>query len=208
MFAMRFLQVIFRAAVVGLVIGSTISHAGAAIIWDEASQGDFSGDRLNPTPLNLSAGVNSILATTTPGDLEYVRINLPAGGSLTGLVLQSFVSDDDVAFIGMQSGTTFTFAPADARSHIADLLAWTHFGPNAFQDPIPVDILPTMGQNADTPVSPPFSDPSYTFWIQQTGGTTSYQFDFIVSVPEPASWLMFSMAGVAVSLFYRRALLS
>jgi hypothetical protein len=156
----------------------------ADTLWDESIQGDLSNDYTNPTRLTFATGTNSIVGMVVGGDEDYVRADLPAGRKLTGLILQQYVSTDPIAFIGMERGPAFTFAPDDAFSHFNDLLGWDHIG--ASQQG--VDILPEMGANAGTPVSPPFIGPSLTFWIQQLGASTNYKFDFIVSAPVLGDW--------------------
>jgi hypothetical protein len=167
-----------------------------AVNYDEAVDGDLSGDRLSPTLVSLSPGVNSLTATTgpiddgdDPYDQEYLRIDLPAGYQLSQLLLQRFEAlTDDRAFIGVQTGTTFSFDPENAFANIGTLLGWVHFGPGSGHNDGD-DILPDMGMGGGAMgFTPPLLGPSYTFWLQQTGEETTYQLDFIVTaIPEPAS---------------------
>src|SRR5436309_7106130 len=75
-------------------IGLIPASGQSAVIWDEATQGDLSGDRTAPTTLTLSLGSNNLLATTQSGDLEYVTINVPAGDLLSSRFLQSYAGND------------------------------------------------------------------------------------------------------------------
>jgi hypothetical protein len=190
-----------------LFLGTTLvaASAHAATVLDESVDGDLSGDRLAPTTINLQMGVNSVIATTgsSPSlDQEYLRINLPVGHQLDEIVLASFVEGqfDSVAFIGVQSGTTFTFDAGDAFSHVPDLLGYAHFGPGDGDDP-GTNILPKIGQGAGAQgFVGSLSGPSYTFWLQQTGGTSVYQLDFVVSaVPEPATLGFAGLAGMVIA---------
>src|SRR5919108_5582999 len=94
-----------------VALGLIPTTCWSAIIWDEATQGDLSGDRFAPTSLTLTLGDNSLSATSQGGDLEYVTITVSEGELLSGLVLRSYSGSDGRAFIGIQAGTTFTEPP-------------------------------------------------------------------------------------------------
>src|SRR5688572_3474078 len=125
------------AFVVGLVAVAAVSNS--QIIWNESVNGDLSGDRLNPTSLNLGFGSNGIVGTMMPGDREYVHLHLSPGMALGQIVVVSYVSDDPIAFIGVQAGTVFT-EPHD-NPEVANLLGYTLWG----TDHIGTNVLPTMG---------------------------------------------------------------
>lgn len=166
------------------------------IIWDESIDGDLSDDRINPTSLVLSLGSNGIVATSQPGDREYVHLNLPTGLILSGIVLVSYESDDPIAFIGVQEGTTFTEPPEGTE--VANLLGYTLFG----DEHVGTDILPAMGTAFGTiGFVPPLTGSDYTFWIQQTGDPSTYHLSF-VTVPEPTTLIGFS--ALAAILLRRR----
>lgn len=155
--------------------------ANAAVIWDESVNGDLSGNRLAPNAFVLSAGTSSIRATSVAGDLEYVTFKLPAGHSITAVNHTSWVSNDNIGFIAVQAGTTFT-QPATG-TNVGQLLGWRHFGSAS----LGTDILPGIGTGSGAiGFAPPLTLTDYTFWIQQTGGTATYQLDFVV-VPAPSS---------------------
>ena len=186
---MRYVHRMVKSTCAGILVLALAGSARGAVLWDESLQGDFSNDNLNPTHLVLSTGANTIIGTTGTDDegvtdLDYIRVDLPAGRKLTGLILQQYISNDPLAFIGMEKGPVFTFTPDQAFAHFSDLYGWTHFGSGEDDNPPPgIDILPRMGSNAATPVTPPFVAPNFTFWIQQLGVSTAYQFDFIESAP-------------------------
>src|SRR5262245_25980643 len=114
----------FVAATTVLV---SMSTAHAAIL-NEAVNGEFSNDRAAPTAFNLSVGSNDLSATTQAGDWDIVTVNVPAGNTLSRLFLRSFTQAgfDGTAFIGVQSGSTFTVDPNIALP--SALLGYTHFG--------------------------------------------------------------------------------
>jgi len=196
---------LFQLASIPMVLIATAN--AAAIVHDEAIHGDLSGNRLSPTQLVLSAGANSLKATTgavitedIEYDQEYLRIDLPANHQLDSIRLQTFDSPDGTAFIGVQNGTTFSFEPDDAILNIGTLLGYAHFGPNEGHN-VGDDILADIGGGPGAiGFATPLTDQSYTFWIQQTGALTNYQLDFVVtSIPEPASGLLVLVALVATA---------
>jgi hypothetical protein len=168
------------------------SQSRGGTIWDEAVNGDLSGDRQAPTTLMLSPGSNELFATSVAGDLEYVTFTVPPGGTWTELVLRSYSGNDALAFLAIQQGTTFTEPPF--TPDVSKLLGWAHFGPRAGH--LGNDFLAETGNGAGAQgFTPPLPAGPYTMWLQQTGTVSSYQLDFVV-VPEPASLLL---AGVALA---------
>jgi hypothetical protein len=155
----------------------------AATIWNESTNGDLSGNMSTPTSLTLAAGNNDLFATTQGGDLEYVTVTVPAGGTMTGLFLRSYNSSDQTAFMALQRGATFTESPF--APNIANLLGYSHFGSIG----VGFNLLPGLGiaQGAQG-FTPPLQSGPYTFWLQQLGGTTNYQLDFVVSAPPVPTW--------------------
>lgn len=179
---------------VAVAVGGYV--ASAAVIYDEAIDGDFSGDRSNPTSLGtLDMGTHSLTATSLAGDLEYVTFTIPAGRALGSLNLTGFVGLDDVGFLAIQSGSVFTVTPAEAAGDVSVLLGYTHFGSGGLAGTAVVgtDILDELGSGpGSTGFTPPLAAGNYTLWIQQTQATpTTYSLDLVV-VPEPAE------VGVAV----------
>src|SRR5262245_25199172 len=117
-----------RASVGAFVVLAAVAAAPASgdIIYSEASNGDFSGDRFAPTSLGaLGLGVHTIIATSSQGDREYLTITLEPGMRLQALMLDSY-SGGAVSFIAVQEGTIFTEDPVTADP--ANLLGWAHFG--------------------------------------------------------------------------------
>lgn len=177
--------------------------------WNEAIDGDLSGNYQSPTVISLVPGVNTIRATSGAAatiDLEYFRLDLPAQGQIDAIFLRAFeTSGDSTAFIGVQSGTSFSFPADDAFANIGELLGWAHFG--LFEgDGIGGDILPAMGAGFSAiGFTGPLTGPSYTFWSQQQGQPITYELEFVVSggVPEPAT-LMGAVAALVVGACGRR----
>ena len=148
-----------------------------------------------PTAVSLTSGSNDVIGSVVgnPSDIDYQTINVPTGDELSPIILESFTSTDQKGFIGIQQGTTFT-EPATG-TNVANLLGYTHFGPGAGN--VGLDILPGMGQGRKAKdFTGPLASGSYTFWIQQLGALTNYDFNFVVRpVPEPATWGMATIAA-------------
>jgi hypothetical protein len=172
-----------RLAVVICLLVST--HGRGATIWNESTQGDLSGNQSAPTTLALSAGNNDLIATSQGGDLEYVTVTVPPGSTMTGLFLRTYTGFDNLAFLGMQRGATFTESPF--APNVANLLGWTHFGPGAGN--VGADLLPGIGMGPGAQgFTPPLPADSYTLWLQQLGAATNYQLDFVVAASAPPTW--------------------
>jgi len=173
----------FKAlAAAAAIIAAGTNACADVVIWNEAIHGDISGDRLVPSAVNLTLGINTLIASSLAGDREYIRMTVPAGLNLASIIHVTWESEDPIAFIGVQQGSTFTEPPTG--TNVANLLGWTHFGPGP--GTVGQDILPGMGVGAGAiGFTPPLPADTYTFWIQQTGPLlATYRLDFVV-VPTP-----------------------
>jgi hypothetical protein len=181
---------------------AALPSAARAENYSESVNGDLSDDWTNPTGMALDLGVNSLTATTgftSRADEDYLQINLPANGQLSKLILQSYTGDNGLMFLGMETGTVFTFGPGDAFTHQGDLLGWVHFGPNnGYKNGD--DLLPDIGKGGGAKgFTPPLHGPSYTIWFQQFDTDTTYQLDFVVTaVPEPSALQLAAVAGITL----------
>ena len=163
-----------------------VAPLAGASSYNEATDGDISGNRLSPTSLSLTPGDNIVSGTVIQGDIDYLTITVPAGFTLAQINLLSFVSVDDLAFIGIQAGSTFTQPPTG--TDVTQLLGWAHFGVTPTPPAPYFDTIGTgpgaIGFSAPLPAGP------YTLWIQQASAQqVAYSWDFVVAggVPEPGS---------------------
>ncbi len=190
------------ASLLGCAVALSLPGISAAgVVWNESVNGDLSDDRLNPTSLTLHAGSNLLTATTGGEDREYVHFNLPAGTSMTAIIHVSWAgTGDNLAFIGVQDGTTFTEPPVGTT--VSNLLGYAHFGPD--EGTVGTDILPLIGMGfASMGFSPPLTGSDYTFWIQQLGNEATYTLDFQL-VPQPGAMALVGLAGCVLAIRRRR----
>ncbi len=173
------------ALLVAPIALTLIAGAQAGVIWNEAGNGDLSDNWLAPSSAVLGLGSNTIAGTTGERDdgsvdRDYITIFIPAGLILSEIMHVDYFSNDQVAFIGVQQGSTM---PDPNTVTAESLLGWTLFGPST--------VGTDMFNGLSTPRYPgggflPLVEgpATYTFWIQQTGESSLYEFDF-VTVPTP-----------------------
>jgi hypothetical protein len=181
---------------------------------------DYSNDPLDPTVVSPNGlgqfifegqvdGINAGQCSTTGNCFDYVTINIPAGRQVTEIILDSYNSTDERAFIAIQAGSQFTATVAAGR--LPEALAYNHFGwrglcatsYGALRPPtyvasnnciLPDNDTPNPARLTDLfdsilpgssrlPTSLPPGD--YTFWIQQVSGDSEYKFLVTSSVPGP-----------------------
>jgi len=154
--------------------------------YDEAIDGDLSGNRASPTNLGtIGVGDYSLRGSAVFGDLDYWRITIPAGAQLSQLNLLDYIGEDAVAFNAIQSGSSFT---EDANSpNVANILGYSHFGPGVPTALPGTDILDNMGTGPGSiGFTPPLPAGTYSFWTQQTGNDEcTYTFELVVTTAPP-----------------------
>ena len=172
---------------IALCLAAFSRAARAGVLWNEVTQGDFSGDRLVPTPLILAPGDNElfgVLEGSRPSgeiDFDYFSVTVPGGFQLSALVLDFYDSTDLTAFISIQPGPIFPNDPDTVGPK--DLMGWLHFGPNQ----VTQDLLPAMSANGYG-FTTPLPQGTYSFWCQQLDDYTDWTGRFVVTpVPGPAS---------------------
>ena len=177
--------------------------ASADLMWDEAIDGDLSGDYLNPTQL-FTKGVNNHVIFTTIGaaenggdqDREYFTFTVAEGYELASIVLDGFVTspESNLGFIGIAAGSAFPTPPTapDPTSLLG------YYLPGVTD--IGGDILQAMGQGGGSQgFSGPLGAGSYTFWAQETGPSTDeWDLNFVVTaVPAPGALALLGLGGLA-----------
>ncbi|WP_413199378.1 PEP-CTERM sorting domain-containing protein [Nostoc piscinale] len=190
-----------------LGIGATLFFASnahaATLIYDEAVNGDLSGDNLNPTLVNLSVGSNRISGSTTGNpnlDRDFFTFTIPAGLQLRQVILTTYTGLDGTGanqgFLAVQRGSSITSLnnnPPLLGAALIGAAPGTQQGDN---------ILDDLGASTSIAGNSFVGFPSgrlgagtYTFWIQETvGGIQNYTLDFVTTVPEPST--IFGIAAV------------
>jgi hypothetical protein len=189
-----------RAATAALLCLVTAGTA-QAFVHDETTDGDLSGDRLVPSVLAASGGLNSLLMSSASGDRDYFTFAVPTGWELVSIFHQTYVSADNLSFFALQAGTTLTEPPTGTNP--GNLLGWLHFG----TDTAGSELIDDLGASAPAiGFTPPLAAGDYTFWVQQTGVAATYSFDFVLApVPEPGPLALLLLGGTTLGLLARRA---
>ncbi len=181
--------------------------AGAASL-SETTVGDFSDDGLAPTHWQLELGVNSVDYTVqgSPRDLDYLRVDLPAGSVLKHIVLTGYEGGDTRGFLGVMAGSAFTVPANQAVFRVGEILGYALFGTADDAAQVGDDLLPLMA-TADYALGfeGPLGASSYTFWFDQLGPSNHVTLAFDVApVPLPGAAALFASAVPCGGWFKRR----
>ena len=179
------------------VLSSTI--ASADLMWDEAIDGDFSNDYLNPTQLFVK-GVNNHVRFTTDSisevDREYFTFTIDAGFELTAIILDQFDTDPitNLGFIAIANGSVFPTDPS--APDVTSLLGYSLPGITDVGN----DILQAMGSGGGSQgFSGALGAGTYSFWAQETGPFDDvWDLNFVVAqIPAPGGLALLGLAGLA-----------
>ena len=183
-----------------VLAGFTAGIASADLMWDEAIDGDLSGDYLSPTQL-YTKGVNNFVNFTTIGanpdqDREYFTFDVAEGFELVAIILEGFETEPEsnLGFIAIAQGNVFPTSP-DAPD-VTSLLGYYLPGVSDIGN----DIMQDMGNGGGSQgFSGPLGAGSYSFWAQETGPSTdNWSLNFIVTeVPAPGALALLGLAGFA-----------
>lgn len=166
------------------VLFANTAHAG--LIYDEAIDGDLSGDRFAPSVLEFGMDANVVRGSVGPAaEDDIFTFTLSEGMYLSAVVLVEYSSSANTSFLGVQPGEVY-------------LSGFDHWGYVAFgQGDIGSDVLASMARSRGL-FEVPLGPGSYTWWIDEYTHLESYALRFDI-VPEPASALMV-LLGCAVLL--------
>jgi hypothetical protein len=192
----------FQIIVLAGFIAAAFAHSAAAVtIWDESVNGDLSGDPAAPTVLAIGLGTNSITGTAD-ADQDFFTIIVPDGANFTQLLLTSFESTDDLAFLAIQSGPMITDLTVPDN-----LLGWLHTSA-AFGGSDILDDLALSDSAGAIGFTVPLGPGTYTLVMQQTNpGLVAYGFDLIiepVAVPQPPMATLLALGLCALAVARRR----
>ncbi len=173
-------------AIVFLLVALAVP-ASAAIIHDEAVNGDLGTLPGGPTSLAFAVGGNNVIGSTgnptgTP-DRDYITFTIAPGHSLVGLTLLA-LAPDNLAFASFNAGTT-SFVPSVATA--GNFLAGIH--PDAGDVGTNLMLLfVSESVTGNSLATPDLGPGDYCFLIQQTSPITqSYELEFIVAGPVPTT---------------------
>ena len=181
----------------------------ASIVWDESIHGSLSTDRSTPTDFGvLTDGDNNVIGTTVSGISKFFTFTIGDGFTFDKLSVESWESVDDLGFLGIVTGDTFSVDPANPD--VTQLLGYYHYGVGDVGD----DILTAMGEGPGSQgFTAPLGPGEYSFWVRQGGADpATWNLNFEVSgsgsgeeaIPEPTTMLIWSVLGGLGLLVWRR----
>ena len=173
-----------RFLTIPILLITFLNPAPAAVVYSEPSNGTLSSSGTAPTQIPLNLGVNSIVSTFGGStQFDYFSFTLATGQSLNSFRLDSYVSTDAVAWLGIKRGADWTIGYDTTQ-----MIAQQHFGTAN----IGSDILGIS-------TSSPLVAGTYTVRSQQLGATANYQVTLNV-IPEPSSLSLLLLSLGALSL--------
>jgi len=172
-------------ATLGLLVVLAVP-ASAAVIHNEASDGDLSTDALNPTPVVFAPGSNTIIGTVTniggADPRDYITFSIAAPFRLIILNLVN-LAPNNIAFCAFNAGTQ-SFVPSVTTD--PEFLAGIHIT----SSDIGTDLMPDFvdrNVTSNALAAPELDAGDYCFVIQQASPVnTSYALEFILDAGLPA----------------------
>ena len=183
-----------KAAMIGGVAALLAATSCLAdVVWDEDIDGSLSLERFMPTYFGtLDEGSNNLICDTQNGISKFFSLTIGEGQELSAIILDDWISEDDLGFLGVVYGDVFWVDPANPN--VTDLLGYVHHG----ETTVGQDILPAMGQGPGSQGFVGALGPGdYSFWIRQGGAQlTTQDLNFVVT-PAPGAVALMGLAGVA-----------
>jgi hypothetical protein len=178
-----------------LALAMFLAHGEVrATTLDEGVIGDLSSDINAPTPFELTAGSNRVIANsggsatggaTNGTDAEFLTVIVPDGLILDQIVVVDRVGASERSFIGYNAGVSL---PGQTEFDILDSAIF----------------FSTSGNLLTKVLFPDPLDESLAFWIQETSGSVDYELNFIAVVPEPGTALLLGLGLSMIAALQRR----
>jgi hypothetical protein len=164
------------------LLGAAVFASSAlAAGYKESKSGDLSNDGLNPTPVKLKVGANTIDGNDGAAngviDRDYFTIKIAKGQTLASIILDPHTRiGNRFSFLGVQAGKQVTVDPNG--NDPSQLLGWIHYSVSDEG----TDILPGICNGAGAiGCTPPLGPGNYSFWAQETS-TCDCHYRFIFNV--------------------------
>ncbi|MEM8873208.1 MAG: PEP-CTERM sorting domain-containing protein [Planctomycetota bacterium] len=172
---------IFSAAAAAVFGISTV--ASAAIVYDEAVDGDFSNDAGAPTPVVLVDGLSTISGTIGGAEgRDVFTFTIGAGESVDSIILAEYSQDNTTSM--------------DVDLDGSDL------GLVTLRDEfVTGELLGTQVLGTDVALPSSLGPGTYVFNLAEFGAALDYQLDITfvgAAIPEPASLGLLSAAGLGL----------
>lgn len=185
-------------AIAAAVMAPVVALASADIVYDEAVDGELSGDPNAPTFIDFTGGSNTVIFTTDGegDDRDIFTFNVASGFELTGIVLDLFDTDNEfnLGFMGFSAGDVLDADPINPNP--SGLLGYAL--PSEADSG--TDFFDLMGLASGAQgYSGPLGAGDYTFWAQETSPSADdWIISFIITpVPGPGVLAMAAVAGLA-----------
>jgi len=131
------------------------------MIWDENIDGPFSNSTDSPTVVTLNNG-NDFVIGFVAGNSDYFTFLVKNNQILDKIFLRGYSSSDNVAWLGIQSGSAWTVGDNPGL-----MLAQQHFGSGNINQEV-------------LSVAAPYNPGNYTLRVQQLGSDANYVLEFQV----------------------------
>ncbi|MEY3896251.1 MAG: hypothetical protein RLZZ214_1771 [Verrucomicrobiota bacterium] len=160
---------------------------GAVFIHDETLHGDLSDDYLMPALFSPGAGSSTLKGTVVDGDRDLFTLVVAAGLRLDSLRVLSYTTDsenpENLSYMMSQPGALLSSPPSN---DFADPIGYVGFGAWA----VGRNVLRTITAGPPYDYAATLGPGSYAFWINETGPTSGYEFQFnVTAVPEASALL-------------------
>ena len=184
------------------LLSGSVPLTATTVFYDEAIDGDLSGDWQNPTSLVLDSGsltINASLSGLTR-DRDIFTISVLPGVTLTEVNILSYVDPRtptiptaNISFLGLQPGSQLSQDPTillDPVSPMADPINFVLFGQGNIGASFP--LINSLVVGAPLRGLNPLPAGDYTFILNETGDPAEFSIEF-VGVPEPSSVILLAL---------------
>ncbi len=186
----------------GLLATVSAPDGLAAVFYhDESIAGDLSDDYLSPTVFTPGAGSSVLKGTVITGAPDLFTLVVAADLRIDSIILLNYTTDsenpENLSYLMSQPRATLSAPPS---SDFAEAIGYVGFGEWAEGRNVlrimtagpPYDYAATLGPG------------TYAFWVNETGPTSGYEFQFNLSaIPEPGAFFLVC-AGLPLLLRRKR----